>query len=166
MLSKEETEEGISQLVNRYLVSLFLSDGNWPVMITSTSLGQNLRGDQGGVIEGDINPVNVNLPVLFTIHYRLSQIIQDNENMLEENKSLLDEANEQYTKESQKSGWKKFWGGDYSESYKQDIKKIEEKLNIQGEAIKKLKEDLVKIGNELNEGCLIFYNGHKVRFKQ
>lgn len=157
--------KGDSEEQQGYLASLFYEEGNWPVMITAVSLGSNLGGLPGQEIQGSIAPHNIHLPVMFAIHNRLSRLLSDEVAEIEFYESAKNSAHEQHIKEINKSGWKKFWRGDNSETSQQMLKEAENRLRAQHDIVGKLKKEMLKIEEELNEGCVIYLSGDRVRYR-
>jgi len=139
---------GIKQLKEKYLNSLFTDNGNWFVMFVPVMLGEGLL-NQEGKVSGTIAPKNIHLPVMFAIYATFNELHNQTKNTSEELKRSM-------TSELNKSDWTKFWNGDSSNYYRNEL----EKNNANLEAISK---DLARITAEFRDNsCLFFYNGKKV----
>lgn len=140
---------GIKQLKEKYLNSLFNENGNWFVMFVPVTLGEGLKKQQGGVVTGTIAPKNIHLPVMFAIYATFNELFNQTKNTSEELKRSM-------TSELNKSDWTKLWNGDSSNYYRNEL----EKNNANLEAIGK---DLARITAEFRDNsCLFFFNGRKI----
>lgn len=160
-------EEALKLLKERYLQSLFQDGGKWPVMITATSMGANLGGKQGDQIEGNIRPKNIHLPVMFSIHNRMSAILHAQKEEVQAYESMKNSAQEQLSQEFNRGWWSRIWRADRSTTYQGALQDAERELKQQQISIEKMISDLVKIEKELREGrCSLYYDGHKFQFKE
>ena len=140
---------GIKLLKEKYLGSLFSENGNWLVMFVPVTLGEGLLKQQGRQVSGTIAPKNIHLPVMFAIYATFNELLNQTQNNSEEIKRNM-------TSESNKSDWTKFWNGDSSNYYRNEL----EKNNANLEAISK---DLKRIVAEFKDNsCLFFYNGKRI----
>jgi len=139
---------GIRLLKEEYLKTLFTDGGNWFVMFVPVTLGKGLL-NQEGKVSGTIAPKNIHLPVMFAIYATFNELLNQTKNTSEELKRSM-------TSELTKSDWTKFWNGDSSNYYRNEL----EKNNANLEAIG---IDLARITAEFRDhSCLFFYNGKKV----
>ncbi len=164
-LLEEEMQMGIRVLKEQCLQALFREGGEWQIIITAVELGSDLSGKQGEPVNGTIAPKNIHIPVLFPIYITMNQLLGNAMESLRQLQSERKEASDVYYKEKEKSGWSKFWNGDHSADYKEEIERVEENITLQEDKLEKLRRDLENMEREFLEGCAIYFDGKKMRFK-
>lgn len=142
--SREEIEEQIRDLFN----PLFSPDSGWLVSIGSVSLGAGLATDTE---EGEIDPDNIHLPLIFSIYRALSKELEQQQDKLNENMGKLGEIEEEW------GGFKKWWRSEEIEQIFKEAEGDEQKLES-------LQEDLQLLVRELTElrNFRVYYNGEEI----
>jgi hypothetical protein len=154
-LSRAELEAGIDFLKTRIFSSLFTNDGGWTVMFCPVSLGNELAQNPKN---GQIAPIYVHLPVVFSIYCVLMDYTRSSSTRIENLKSEMSDLEYNMDKIP---GWKKPFVRSKIENLRNDIReRLNEEQRIR-EEIRKIEPDIKRLGSEL-AGCpYIYHNGQR-----
>lgn len=75
--SKEEITRDIKELFNPLFQSHSDENPGWLTMICPVSLGKDLDIQNGRVVDGEVDPINVHLPLIFAIYSELRKVAND-----------------------------------------------------------------------------------------
>jgi len=137
---KEELIEQVRKLFN----PLFAVGTGWSTAVCPVTLGQNLAANGEG---GDIDPINVHLPVAFSIYHILTQRLQQLHGDMESAKKQAWE----------KSGnwWKNYWN-------RGEIRQFLQEAELTRQELEEVQKNVDLLTKELMRGLTIFFNGKEV----
>ena len=136
------------------------------VMIAATRLGRfEGEGDafqQGAKIEGNVDPKNVHLPILFPFYLHAIAAAQEFEEKAENAKNERYDYAQRAQVERGKSFWGKLWNGDSSEYYDECAANSAEVAKNYEKKANELNAVADEIWSEFNGSVDIFYQGRCV----
>jgi Double-GTPase 2 len=95
--TKEQMTRDIKELFNPLFQSHSDDNPGWLTMICPVSLGKNLDIQNGRIVDGEIDPINVHLPLIFAIYSELRKTAGDMQVQIQ--------AGTEYIKERQANVW-------------------------------------------------------------
>lgn len=101
LISGKRNKEGITRDIQELFNPLFIDNSGWLTMICPVSLGKDIRIEENKII-GEIDPINVHLPLVFAIYSQLRKEVitvkSSYDNIQEQKARVADEIKTQQSK--------------------------------------------------------------------
>ena len=151
-------KEELQEIVEEAFVSLFEGSNNKNIVaIIPVSLGDTLQDDS---YSGDLEPINIHLPILMGIQFALIDQILYGKSLIENQQRNLSWTREQKRIEDNRWGITRWLFGGYDPDMLQaDIYELEELIQNNREIAGYFKKSLKRMNRELEAVNMIFDNG-------
>ena len=158
MCQDDTDPDEIREIVEEAFEGLFGEEDNQNIIaIIPVSLGDTLQDDS---YQGDLDPINIHLPILMGINFALIDQLYEGKYLIEQQRENLDWAREQKRIEDDRWGitrW--FFGGYDPDALRQEINDTEQAIRNNREVVKYFKKSLKRMNRELDALEMIFANG-------
>ena len=150
--------EEIREIVEEAFEGLFGEEDNQNfVAVIPVSLGDTLQDDE---YQGDLDPLNVHLPILMGVNFALIDQLEYGKWLIEQQRENLDWAREQKRVEDNRWGITRWLFGGYDpDALRQEINDTEQSIRNNREVVKYFKKSLKRMNRELEAIDMIFANG-------
>ena len=172
---KEGTLEDVySFLTESIFLPCFQKGDQWLLMIVPVSLGDlgepNLDKGAGQSIEGKIDPVNLHLPVLFSVYAHITDILRISENDLNRLKARRSSFSDKLYDENRKNLIILLFNQSERKALRNQIDKYASRIEGLSSKVENLKRDLDRIVYELfkkddrgEQPCRIYFDGEELQ---
>jgi GTPase SAR1 family protein len=157
---KSNDPQQVIEAIKEIFPTFWTSPG-WIVSVCPVSLGKELGEN---FEEGEIDPVNVHIPVSFAIYCKLyTQKIQE-KIRLQELKNKTGQLNDQLVNLKSKNVFVRIWKGDEIDSTSSSIEKTAEELEKANQGLDETTKKLNLLSDEMMQTCFIYLNGEEGGF--
>lgn len=158
MCQDDTDPDEIREIVEESFEGLFGEEDNQNfIAIIPVSLGDTLQDDS---YQGDLEPINIHLPILMGINFALIDKLWEGKHVIENQRKNLDWAREQKRIEDNRweiTRW--FFGGHDPDMLRQEINDTQQAISNKCEVAKYFKKSLKRMNRELGAVDMIFANG-------
>lgn len=146
----------LREIIEEVFAPLFQDDNTF-VAIIPVSLGATLQDDS---YQGDLEPLNIHLPILLGINFALIEDLYRGKELIESDREYVDWAREKKREEDNRWGitrW--FFGGYDPDELGKNIYATQKNIEHNRKVAKYFKKSLYRVNNELDGVEMIFANG-------
>ncbi|BAY66422.1 hypothetical protein NIES22_65610 [Calothrix brevissima NIES-22] len=143
------------------LFSTFWDSPGWFVSICPVSLGKELGED---FADGEIDPVNVHLPVTFAIYCKLYKHKIEQKINQQKLKQEESELNKQLINLKNRNILGRIWKGSEINSTAYNIEKRKEQIAEASKGLDEITQKLNLLSREVMESCFVYLNGQEGGF--
>lgn len=158
-MCQEDTDpDEIREIVEEAFEGLFDEEDNQNVIaIIPVSLGDTLQDDS---YQGDLDPINIHLPILMGINFALIDQLYYGKYLIEQQRENLDWARQQKRVEDNRWGITRWLFGGYDpDALGQEINDTEQAIRDNRQVAKYFTKSLKRMNRELDAVEMIFANG-------
>ena len=158
-ICQDDTDpDEIREIVEEAFEGLFGSEDNQNfVAVIPVSLGDTLQDDE---YQGDLEPLNVHLPILMGINFALIDQLYYGKYLIDQQRENLDWARKQKRIEDDRWGISRWLFGGYDpDTLRQEISDTEQAIRDNRQIVGFFKKSLKRMNRELEAVEMIFANG-------